>query len=396
MEYFYYLLHSDTFGVISLYNSILLFSFLFGSFSQTKITHCGTIKHDYKFKPIFFYTAFFLLWFFLVFNKTGSDLQQYIYSYNSSSIDINWVLEDKVEIGFKFLNAVLHNVITDPYVGIGVIKTISLFLFFLSLYNMKDDIDISIAILFYVAVFYFHGFSAIRSTLAGSLCILSSVLLYKGKTVKALMLSLIAFTVHSSALLFVIALFGFGLYRLFRILGRIRKYFITVSIPLIILLGTTVINYFIHNTALLPSRYSNFMSENSSFGIGQLVYYLPVFILIIYANKCFINRRILEHNFLWTISGFVVAIIGYELGMISRASIYFCFPFVIFIPFYLRAKAESTRCFDQKKNNSVLILGLKYSHLRTVCFLYCLFRYFFTISGIFYSSAIYEFRFIWQ
>lgn len=397
MSYFRYLLSSDTFSVISLYNSILLVSFLVGSLSQRKITLRGTIKLDYKFRPIAFYITFLLLWFFLVLNKTGSDLQQYIYIYNSSVFNIDWIICNKIEVGFRFLNAVLHHVITDAYVGIGIIKTVSLFLFFLSLYKMKDDIDIGVAILFYVSVFYFYSFSAIRSTLAGSLCILSSVLLYKGKNVKSLILSLSAVTIHSSAILHIITLLGFGVYRLFRILGKKRKFIMIVSIPIIVSFGTTIINYFINNINLFPGRYSTkYMTYGSSFGVGQLAHYLPIFILMIYASKCFVNRRMLEHNFIWTITGFIIAMIGYDVGMISRAAIYFYFPFVIFMPFYIKAMADSARCFIQNPQSPTLVLGMNYNQLKAICILYCLFRYVLTLSGVFYSSAIYEFRFIWQ
>ncbi|MCF8019087.1 MAG: EpsG family protein [Vallitaleaceae bacterium] len=347
-------------------------------------------NYQIYFRKIPFYFSFCVLCFFSVFTKSGTDLQQYISIYNSSNLTIQWILGGGTsEYGFRLFFATLHYFIKNPYIGIGIVKGMSLLIVYISVHRMRFKIDVGASILFYVAVFYFPGFNVIRLTFAGSICLLASVFLYENKNFKAVLLAIIAITIHTSAVLYLIAVLILFAYRFVSVLGKIRNIFALLGLVLVSMFGTTLIHYLLHNTDLFATRYTNYMDNTSTSGFGQYVYYSIIIVLLLNAYRWIKDKRMIEETLVLTVAGFAVALLGYDVGMISRAAIYFMFPFMIFMPFYLMERLKQGR-------RKLHFRRFRYQELKNIIILYCVFRYMIMISDVLYKSSIYNYTFLWE
>lgn len=339
MSEYFQLLFSDKHSF-----SILLYSFIFivaslFAFNSQKFYDFG--KND-KFIPKSFVMLFLILCFFYAFNDVGVDTPHYrTYFDEYKTFQDTSTHFGAVEMGYQYLNILLHYITDNSYTAIVIIRTFQLAILFGAIYLLRDRIHIGFAVMAYVALYYFQSFNLLRSSLAGSLCIFSFALFFKRKYIWAIVSAFLAFEFHKSAIFFLIALFLYSLtYGSFLKKNRKLLIILTVTALFIVLrVGADLITLFLMND-FGGGRYEDYMDNTgTSMGVFVLIQYFPVFavLYLMRNNKNIEGVRWWNMCFVWGIIGFALAILGYTNGMLTRAAIYFSSSFIFLIPYFIRS-----------------------------------------------------------
>lgn len=299
-----------------------------------------------------FLLAFLTAWAGYVFIHTGRDLPVYLEIYNRAQFGIHF---DGVEPGYLSLNAFLRLFITNEYVGVGVIKTIQLGLVFYSFWIFRDKTRLGFAVMAYMALCYLPSFNVIRISLAASMSLFVLALLYKQHILGAALITCSLFFIHNSSAIFVLTLFLFWVNER---AGRWRYLFrivLGIMTPIIIA-GAGYLISRILATQLLNSRYETaYANAEGTMGLGQVVFYLPIFWALYQSFKTADDRErrfIKNIGWVFTIAGFAVALVGYQVGMIARMSVYYMFPFSILVAYYLCEQASQNMLVYDCENNT--------------------------------------------
>lgn len=361
-------------GTVWLYNLIFVFTTMLAFAAQKRYNQNPAAKN------IWFFLSFLIAWFFFAFNNTGTDLRVYIEQYEQSSLTSRYITAVGLETGYRLLIALFHTFIKNPYVGIGILKTIQLSLVFVCIYKLRDKISVGYAIMAYMAVFYFASFNVFRISLAGSLVLLSYVLLLEKKMIKSTFLVAIACTIHNGVLVYALALAFYFCYLWFKRIKSLVRFAIILAVPVIAFFGRSII-ISILQSGFLMDRYIDYAMAESTLGVMQLIFYLPVFNILI--NDCKSNNLgNFDVNFVFTITGFIVALVGYSVGILARVSILFSGPFLFYIPQYMKL-----RTVGSKFPRYVSILSI-------IMVVYWIVRYILSIGGYLVTSGLYPFQFV--
>jgi len=374
MNFFNYIFNDTYAGTIWLYNLIFAFVTGFAFLAQKR----------YKAKPgaknIWFFLSFLFAWFFFAFNNTGSDLSNYIAQYEQSSLTAAFIFAAGLETGYRLIIALLHTAIENPYVGIGILKTIQLALIYGCVFKLRDKISVGYSIMAYMALFYFASFNIFRLSLAGSLALLSYVLLLEKKRFKSIVTILLACTIHSSVVIYAIALATYFCYLGFKKIRSLFRFVVLLAVPIVVFFGRDII-FFVLQSGFFMDRYVDYATAESTFGVMQIIFYLPVFYVLIRDSKN-ASADYYDVNFIFSLAGFAVALIGYIVGMLSRTAILFSGPFLFYIPQYLKH-----RTLGNHFPNHLAIISI-------IMLVYWIGRYILSISGYFITSGLYPFQFV--
>ena len=388
MQYFEYLFNPQYSSTVWIYNFIFFSVSFFAIIAHKNIIRERNLKKKSRKGKTYFFLSFLIAWFFYAFNNTGTDLSQYLMRYSMYELDLNLLISssDTMELGYRLLNALLHEFIENAYLGIGVIKTFIIGIFFISIYNLRDEINVGLAVTAFMALFYFQAFNLIRISLAGSVCFAAFVFAYRRKYLLSMVFSFLAVTFHRSALLFLSALIFYFAYLLFRKSKSVVKLALVALVPLIIIFGKDILVNFISSSDSFD-RYENYLEITSTAGVAQLVFYLPVFIMLIVLSCTRLQRkkRAYDLNFVWIVFGFSIAMLGYNMGILARASIFFAPVFVVFMPYYVRIRESGIPV-----NASV---RFESGTLKSIIWVYFFFRYILVIASLFIPSGLYNYSF---
>lgn len=378
-EYFNLLLNSQHGTTIILYTFIFIVASILGFKCQKKEWY-GT-KQIYK-KTYYF--LFLFLCVFYAFNDVGVDTPHYRHYFDIYK-DLN-SLDDgygAVERLYQLLNVGLHYVFSESYWAVSFIRILQLGIFFYAIYLMRDKTIIGFAVMAYVAFFYFDSFNLLRSSLSGSLAILSFAFIHKRKFILAITTSLIAMGFHTSAIFLIVTI---GLYFLCyeTILVKFQKvipFVATVMLFITLAIGGDYINILLADD-FGGGRYAAYEASSNGIGLFILMKYLPPFIAFFALRKSRENLLInswLNLNFVWLIVGFALALLAYQIGLLTRVAIYFSTPFLFLMPYY---------CISliQKRSDN-------YKIVRTLFIAYFIFMYVSTMGGLYDISELGPFKF---
>lgn len=333
-SYFSLLFSGDNGGSIFLYTIIFFVSFLLASKSQK------VVNGNYIFQRSWFFITFLFLWIFFALNDVGADTEQYrsIFSNVTNTADISQIALG-VEPGYQFLNYLVHFLTNNPVSGVAIIRTLQLALVFLSFYLLRDEIDIKFAVMAYVAFFYFSSFNILRSSLAGSVGLISFALLYRKKDFLAFILAIVGFSFHNSFALFIITLILCELILKIRLLNKnVTLIVIIAFVALLFVLnvGADYINFVLNNSDFNNGRYEGYASDTSAAGLFVVFKYVPVFYSLYLLGrskiKSEVEKRWLIMNLVYVFAGFAIAVMGYQIGMLTRTAIYFGSAYLFLIP----------------------------------------------------------------
>lgn len=387
MSFFNYLFNPESSGTLILYFCITCAVFLFGCCAQQKVKSSIDGKAVYKFNKGFYILAFLVLWFFAFFNNVGTDLSTYLKIYNTASISL--MLEDVfVEPGFRFLCILIKCVVSDAYIGVGLIKTITLLLIFYSGYKLREQIHMGFFIVAYTILFYFESFNLIRISLAAALILLAWVLFGEQKPIKSLFLIILAISVHYSAIIAipVILLFPFV---------RKEKSHIIIAVMLVftllaIIFAPMIINWLVANVPFL-NKYENYLQGSGTVGIMQFIFYVPVAAVCLYWRGTKENEGFNKTALCIAGWGLLVALLGYNYGMIARMNVYFGYNFMVLIPLFMqKLRQRQCNCIKLEIDERY---KLSYDLTWLIVCAYFLIRFVLDIAGYMEGSGIYPFIF---
>ncbi|MCQ2171309.1 MAG: EpsG family protein [Bacteroidales bacterium] len=345
-----------------------------------------TVNGNIVFRPHWFLICFLFLWVFFAFNDVGSDLPQYRLLFDESKDGTSTYGTGLVEIGYIYLNYIIHLFTDNAIYGVAIIRTIQLAIVFFSFYLLRDNISIGYAVTAYVALFYFASFNILRSSLAGAICILNISLLLKDKSIFCIPLMLLSFFIHRSSALFVIPILSyFILYQSpLKKMGKVVKIAYVAASVFALVYGASLLQHFV-DQGFGAGRFDDYLEEEQTVGIMFIFVYAPLFWALYksYKIKSFRNSRLYKLTFVFLIFECFVALLSYKVGILTRADIYFSMPILMFIPAFLRQGGNSTNPNIRGSNQ-----------WRFVIFLYLVIRFAITTSGIFKVSMIDNFHFI--
>lgn len=311
---------------------IIILAVFFACISQRKrvpATHSNSnsivIQYNY-FNSYLFLISFFLLFILCFLSKTGDDIPAYVYYYS------NWTWKDlldfEVETGYKLLCLLLRIFFRNPYVGIGVIKFISLALVFQSIYMLRDRLNVGFAVFAYVCILYVHAFHLLRIMIAVGLVYLAYAYIIKGKKKQGFILLLLSALFHYSSIIVFIA------YIIYRIVGKtltIRKLIIVSLVLLFVYFNVEIlVKLGVSNLGIL-SKYSIYITNiESGSGLAQLILFLPILYIILTLNPTDKNDNMYILCSIIGIMSFFAGSLGYIFEVIGRSTYYFNYFTIIY------------------------------------------------------------------
>lgn len=278
-----------------------------------------------KFSIIPFMLSFLLLSGVCFFCKSGTDMPVY------ENLYLTWAIKDfgdlQFEIGDKILFVFLHTFIKNPYIGIGLVKILSIGLVFRSIFLLRKKINIGLAVLAYVVLLYIFNFHLIRMMLALGIVFvgLSNELL--GNRGKCVVFLVSAVFFHYSS---IIVLCTYLCYLFFANRFSVKKL-------LLILLGMSLI--YINAVRIVStltgielfSKYATYeMVTTSGVGIVQFILFVPVMLILIQRYEKEKNTTFYQLAFFCGTMTFFMGSIGYIYTVAGRLVYYFYYFFVIY------------------------------------------------------------------
>lgn len=288
-----------------------------------------------------------ILFFFKGFGTTGRDLRGgYYYNFLSATSMSNY-RDQTVEIGYRFFSVIIRNLTSKYSIFVFILAVLTLAPVLYLLYKYRTKIDIPTAVLLYVSVYFFSGFSPMRQYLASSIALLAFDALVEKKPIKSLICILLASTFHIIAIILLIP-YMFTMFKLFNkqlmiitvICVVTTAYFMRTNIAEI-LLGTE--RYDIYGNAGIVN-----------IGMEQFVYFLPLFYVFWKGRRADTNSYFSKISFSYLVTAFLFGLLGYIITILGRSYSVFL-PLIIIIPYYIKLlKLHSSNV--NKKVINILVL----------------------------------------
>lgn len=320
-----------------IYILILLSAIMFAFLSQSSVEIVGAESSStkkYGFNQLFFTISFLILFIFSALAKNGPDIPAYVSIYNN--VNLNDLADFGIEAGYELLCIVLRVIIKNPYVGIGVIKFISLYMIYRAIYLLKHKIRVGFAVAGYVILLYLLSFFLLRIMLAIGMVYLALAYEVIGKRKNAILFLIFAFLFHYTSIVVFIA------YIIYILLGTkltVKKILLfglcgfTVT-----LVAKRVISVLV---SLIPvmEKYKTYGMSNDNNGIGQLILFLPIVYLIFCFNRTEKSDKFYRVGVVSAIMAFMFGSLGYVYEVIGRIVYYFYF-FAIMYGAYIMNKND--------------------------------------------------------
>lgn len=311
--------------------TIFLYIFIFFSTTILMKKSQLLINGKVKYRKGYFILAFFIHWFFLTFTNIGADYNNYIRIINNISAQN---ITKETEMGFNLVCFVLKTITHNNDITIFFIKTLTLILFYIAFRLLYEDVDIGICVLAFNLILYLQGFFILGMQLAIAFLLLSGIQLKHKKNIRAIILLIIAGSIHASCWLFV-PIYVLYLYFTFRT-KKIKPFFIALICIIygsIYLSAGQIMQWAINNISQF-SQYSiyGFNSTNTNIGFMQIVYFIPIFYFcyIMYKKD---NSYVLKNmTIIFSVTAFLFALLGYKIDVFARINKSFFVIYGVLIP----------------------------------------------------------------
>lgn len=319
-----------------LYGFVSFLAVLFSHLSQQRVWDEETF--DYRFRRGYFFLSFICLWFVSVFTNIGVDYDSYTRIIRLSGLTSTW----NGEYGFNILCLLSKTVFGENYDAcIFGIKTITLMVFFMSLYKLKEKLRISLSMLAFVFLAYFR-FYLMSMHIASALILLSVAYLYLGYHKRGIVAYFLAFSMHYSSVFLLPA------YVLYFIITKMNRKFSRTEIVLMVFgyaavfWGTYQIYTFMMANFSIFNQYSQYrqIMNYSGTGIMQIVFYVPIlyYCYLGYGNSS--DEKNVNLLIVMALTGFLYAMLGYRMEVMSRMYEHFMSLYMIMIPIFLTERAS--------------------------------------------------------
>lgn len=320
---FYYIWSTKT---LLLFCTISIFVLIVSNFGIIKLRINGKIYE----MPIGLFSAVIILIGIKGFSAVGRDvLSGYYFGFMSAS-SLSDFTDDSVEIGYRLLAIFVHNIWNNYTFFLLVISFLTVVPVAYLAWKYRGYIDVGLTMFLYTTIYYFQGLSLLRIFLATSIGLLSMDYFFCNKYKKSLLYFILAISMHTSMLILLVPCliysyrkFSQGVYAL--LLGTVFLF--------VMLLGKQII-------ASFAGRYSVYSTLTSNgLGFEQLLYYLPILLLIYYGNKMGRTEKYTESVYRLGVSvlmvGFFLGEVAYIIPIFGRMQIAFI-SLIYFISFYVK------------------------------------------------------------
>lgn len=321
-------------ATIVLYLLIFITATFFACKSQKKMK----INNDYVANPNIFYfrkvpflLSFLILWIFIFFSKSGPDYESYYLiisrlSWNNYSVFYD--LEPVFNIVLLVLNGLVKGNIA---LTIALVKTITLVIVFLSLYIMRNRINIGLSIFCYVIWCYLESFYLLPMLFAASLIILASAIMrVYDKWFIPFLLVVLAAQIHNSAYLIVIVFFAALFLGNVSKISNIKRIVLVIGYITAIALSGTIFNYAVNFFSNFHyGGYQGGVQMNS--GLLWIVMYVPLFVICYVIFQYESDQKLANLFFLFTITSAMFKYLSYYFAVIGRVELLLIPLYVIFL-----------------------------------------------------------------
>lgn len=241
----------------------------------------------------------------------------------------NWIgkgVKEFDELGFNFLNKIIYDTTGDYRVLFFITSFIFLVLIYKTIYNNSENICLSVLLIF-IGQAYFYGMNIVRQSLAMAIILLSFNFLKKNNKIAYLLLGLLAFSIHSSAIILIpflyLSRFNINTKKKLLILFLVVCCFPITSILIEKIIINTKYAWYYTN--------SNYHEAISNTVILENILVFIIDLLVTIKNKNKIDK---EYQMLSNINffGIVVMILSSTIPLINRLIRYFTIFQIIFIP----------------------------------------------------------------
>lgn len=318
------------------------------------VTTCGGCKVKVNKLPYLLATA--ILVFFAATYASGADYAQYIEIYNAST----WssLADPQIEFGYRIINIVLNAIFPSAVVGVAIIKAVSVLLTCVAIYKLRIRINLGISLLSYVALSYLISLNLIRIYFAAAIIFLGIAALYTAKKhnmVKLVISILLATTIHYTAISVIVVPIILILRKYIPSRERNKNKVILALMIVFAIVALYIIPVLVENISVL-NKYLPYINTAGSIGIGQILFFtVPVYWLIICRKKS--DKRGWNIAYIIILISFVISILGYRIGMLSRLSAFFNMTFIVAMPQLIMDYQKCAALYIRKYgNNNVQVL----------------------------------------
>lgn len=249
----------------------------------------------------------------------GTDLYIYVQLYE------NWTLADlkylNFEAGYIILNVLLHFFIKNAYIGLGIIKVLSLLLVYISLYKLKDRLNLGLSILSYVVLLYIYNFHLLRMSLSIGIVFLALAYELCGKTKTAITLTIVSVLFHYSSVTVLLVL---SVYVLFRRRASIAKLSVFLVVLMLVYINIVTIAQNLVSSISAFGKYETYLNKvTPDIGVIQIIMFIPIVYILINCYKYGKTDKFYVLNMLFGIMLFFSGSLGYIIPVAGRMSYYF-------------------------------------------------------------------------
>ena len=261
------------------------------------------------------------------FGTTGRDLRGGYYVNFLSATSMDQFRDKSVEIGYRLLNVIVRKFTDEYWIFILICSLITIIPVMHMLKKYADQIDLPVAVLFYVTCFFVNCFSPFRQAMSASLALYGFDAMIEHKYGKALLWILLASSFHITSIIFIAPLFM----TMAKLINR--KLIIVGMLSLFIFVWIerqSLISLFANQN----SRYAIYNAFGTiDLGLEKIVYYIPLFLVFILGRKSDSNKVFERISFIYLCMGFFFGMASYVIEMFGRLNISFV-PLIIIFPYY--------------------------------------------------------------
>lgn len=387
-------------ATVILYISIVVFSTLFASMSQSKIYVDETDSTTYRVtKKGPFLVSFFILAFFASTTGVGIDRSAYAYFFRISSFGNTY---KDIEPGFRLLMAIIKLFTSNEYIFLGIIGFSTVALVFKGIWDLRDKLPVGLAVFLFAGQYYFQSFNLMRMFFAMSFLIAGAKLVFEGKHGKYLLLIAFSATIHYS-MLFVGAAYVIGLVLRYpkSVSFEFRFVFLLFAMAVFSLVAVRLALALLGTDSAIIRKYAIYLNSISVSSLGfkwifNLFPYVIMFPFARHTENRMANLVIPAGYLLVTL---VVSIMSYSVPVIGRAVICLNMPIVIMLPAAIESY-ERNRILNSGEKLIVEFeqtgIEVSYRHIMFMIYAYFAFAMLLDLSGYIGSAGIDNFHFIWN
>ncbi|MCG0638141.1 EpsG family protein [Lactiplantibacillus plantarum] len=274
---------------------------------------------------------------------------------------LEFIKSDNIELGYSFLNFFVSRFTSNPHAFYFILSLITNMCFFFPIFKLRRNVDISLAWITYLFLFFGYTFNYLRQSIALGLTFISMYYILNNKFLRSVIFLILAILFHRTAFIIGIVYIEYIYINKYGKKVNFKNVFFSVFIILCV-----VFIMYVYGSNLLSDKYSQYLiqarfSDSSKVVLGMLVYRLPMIILIyICMQRERRKKNLLSSSelMLWylLIYDVIISLAFFNNSTIMRVSLYFAISKIISYNLFLEKLFSKHRFIY--KTIYVLIIGV--------------------------------------